>query len=390
MTVIDGVRMSGRPGRWRLSLDGGRIGRIERSEATGGGMVLPLLADIHVHLDKTFTSHRFETRPASLLDAIELMAADRARWTWNDVRSRASRALARAHANGVAVMRSHVDWFEPVPPVAWSVLAELRDAWKGRVALELASLSPLDLLADAGGRIADEVARTAGVLGCFAYRNADQAAKIAGVFDLAEARGLVLDFHVDEGLDPELAGFDSIVEETARRGMAGRVLIGHACSLSVRPESEVADILGKAGEAGVGMTVLPTTNSFLQDAAPGRTPRFRGIAPMHEARSAGVPVFIASDNVRDSFYPHGNYDLLDVYRVAVLAGHLDAEDWADSVAVAPAAWCGADVAVVENGPADFILADADGMDDLVSLPRAALRVWRGGRLLANGAEGEQR
>ena len=390
MTVIDGVGLPGRPGRWRLSLDGGRIGRIERTETAGGGLVLPLLADIHVHLDKTWTSHRFDTRPASLSDAIEMMAADRARWTGDDIRSRASRALSRAHANGIAFMRSHVDWHEPSPPVAWSVLAELRESWRGRVALELASLSPLDLLAEAGGRIADEVARRGGVLGCFVYRNSDLAAKVAGVFDLAETRGLALDFHVDEGLDPELAGFDSIVAETARRGMTGRVLAGHACSLSVRPESEVARLLERAGEAGVGMTVLPTTNAFLQDAAPGRTPRFRGLAPMHEARCAGVPVFIASDNVRDGFYPHGDYDLLDVYRIAVLAGHLDAEDWIESVSAAPAAWCGFEVALSENGPADFIWADADGIDDLVSRPRAARKIWRGGRPLPNGRDGEAR
>ncbi|MDE2913807.1 MAG: amidohydrolase family protein [Paracoccaceae bacterium] len=386
--VLDGVRLPGRPGRWRLSLANGRIRQIERSTAEGGGLVLPLLADIHVHLDKTLTCDRFHTRPASLADAIAMTAADRERWTDTDIRDRAARALTRAHANGIAIMRSHVDWTVLAPPIAWSVLAELRDAWVGRMTLELASLSPLDLLAETGEPIARAVARTNGVLGCFVHQNGDLSRKIARVFDLAEARDLSLDFHVDECLERDMAGFDGIVAETARREMTGRVLVGHACSLSVRPESEVSDLLEQAGEAGIAMTILPTTNAFLQDASPGRTPRLRGLAPMHEARSAGVPVFIASDNVRDGFYPHGDYDLLDVYRFAVLTGHLDAEDWIDSIAESPAAWCGARPALVENGPADFIWVDADGMDDLISRPRAARQVWRDGRPLpsATGSE----
>lgn len=378
-TTLAGVGIPGRAGRWDLSLRGGRVAALVPSGTRGGGMVLPLMADVHVHLDKTFTAHRVGGRAATLFEAIDAMAADRARWTGADVRARAEAGLERAWRAGSGAMRSHVDWNAPEAPLAWPVLCELRETWRGRVALELASLTPLDLIAEAGQGIAARVAADGGVLGAFVYRNDRLAEGVAAMFDLAEAHDLPLDFHVDEGLEPEARGFDAIVAETARRGMAGRVLCGHGCSLSVRPEDDVARVLDRAGAAGVGLTVLPTTNAWLQDAAPGRTPRRRGIAPLVEARAAGVDVMIASDNVRDAFYPHGDYDLLDVFRTAVLLGHLDPADWAAAITTRPAAWCGAPAEpLAEGAPADFVWVDAADWDDLVSRPRTARQVWRSG------------
>jgi len=384
--MLDGLRIAGRAGHWCLAVAKGRIASLVPSEASGGGLLLPLLADVHVHLDKTFTSDRLRGRPASLFEAIDLMTEDSAGWTEQDLQARAGRALERALAHGVGAMRSHVDWTEPEVPLAWSVLNELKQEWRGRIELQLASLSPLDLLDEVGETIARRVAADGGVFGAFVYRNADLARKTARVFDMAEAADLHLDFHVDEGLEPEARGIDAIVAETAGRKMGGRVLCGHGCALSVRPEQEVQAVLARAGEAGLALTVLPTTNAWLQDAARGRTPRLRGLAPLHEARAAGVDVLFASDNVRDGFYPHGDYDPLDPYRTAVLSGHLDPADWLGSITHGAASWCGASADVAEGRIADFIWFDVTDMDDLISRPRAAREVWRQGRSISDPAQ----
>ncbi len=376
---LSGVRLADRAGTWDIAVRDGRIAALSPVEQGGGGMVLPLLADVHVHLDKTFTGHRIEGRPATLFDAIDAMSADRALWTEDDVRARAQRALERAWRSGTGAMRTHVDWSEAEVPLAWPVLCELREEWRGRVHLQLASLSPVELLVEEGAAIAARVARDGGVLGGFVYRNGALEEAVEKVFALADRHDLRLDFHVDEGLEPEAQGFDVIVAETARREMAGRVLCGHACSLAIRPEDEVARVLDAAGEAGVALTVLPTTNAWLQDGTPGRTPRLRGLAPLHEAREAGIEVMIASDNVRDGFYPFGDYDLVEVFRAAVLAAHLDPADWSHAIADMPANWCGMTLpALEEDEPADFLWIDAEDWADLVSCPRARRVVWRDG------------
>lgn len=380
--ILTGVALAGRAGHWDIAHVRGRITAITPSQARGGGFVMPLMADIHVHLDKTLTAHRMPRAATSLFQAIEMMGADAQTWTPDDLHARASDALHRAWHHGTALMRSHVDWYQPQPPAAWQVLTALADEWRGRVDLQLAALTPLDLMADIGPAIAAHLQVQGGVLGAFVYRNDDLAARIGGVFDLAQTHGLDLDFHVDEGLEPEATGIDAIIAETARRGMGGRVLCGHGCALSIRPPDQVARLLDQAARAGVALTVLPGANLYLQDGAPGRTPRLRGLAPMTEARATGLPVMIGSDNVRDGFFPYGDYDLWDMFRLAVIAGHLPPQDWLDAISATPAAWMGRDLRITQGGPASFVWIQADDLFDALSRPGAARQVWRDGHILA--------
>jgi cytosine deaminase len=378
--VIEGVALDGRV--VDMVLAGGRIARIVPCAGPARWLVLPLLVDPHLHLDKTFTIGRAGRGEPGLFGAIEAMKADLANWTEADIRARARRALEEAAAAGIGGLRTHVDWWAREAPPAWGVLGELAEEWRGRIAVQLASLSPLDLLGDpdVGGAIAEAVAGSAGaVLGCFVYRNDDLQAKLARVFRLAERHGLMLDFHVDEGLEKEARGFDAIARLAGERRMGERVLCGHACSLSVRPEAEVARALDAAAEAGLALTVLPTTNAWLQDMEPGRTPRLRGLAPMAEAREAGVTVLLGADNVADPFYPFGCYDPLDVLRLAVPLAQIEPAEWVGAVTGEAARRIGIEMAAVAEGAAaDFVLVEGAEWGEALRRPPLRRRVFRGG------------
>ncbi len=382
--MLSGVAITGLSGRHDIHIEGNRIASITPSRATGGGLVTPLFADVHVHLDKTFTMPRIaQNGPAKvecLFDAIDLMNADRQNWTADDIRARASKGLETAFAQGVGAMRSHVDWIAPETPTAWPVLNELREEWKGRIDLQLAALVHGDLVLEAGKSIAARVAQDNGVLGAFFYRNPDLEAKIAEMFRLATAHGLDLDFHVDEGLDIEANGFSLIVDATRRHSMGGKVLCGHACSLSLRGPDELPRILDAAAEAGVALVALPTTNLYLQDRLGGKSPRMRGVAPLKEARAAGMDVMIGSDNVRDAFYPYGDYDPLAILRLAAPVCHLEPQEWLDSITTLPARLIKSErVQVPKAGaPANFIWHDAEDLNDLISRPQAPRTIWRDG------------
>lgn len=340
-----------------LEIAGGRIARITPVPGPADWLALPLPVDPHVHLDKTFLWPRARPSAPGLFAAIEAALADCARWTPADIRTRAGRALDEAAAAGMAALRTHVDWVEPGVPLAWDVLGEM--AQDAPLHVQRAPLVSIDLLGDAdlGPPVAAHVAATGdGVLGSFLYRHDDHAAKLARIFRLAADHGLRLDFHVDEGLEPEADGFDTIVDLTARFGMAGRVLCGHGCSLSVRDPDQVARVLDGAAAAGVALCVLPPTNLWLQDGAPGRTPRLRGLAPLIEARAAGVEVMFGADNVADPFYPFGCYDPLETLRLACTAAHLDPADWTRAITVGPARAMGLGVPSLAPGaPADLLL-----------------------------------
>lgn len=377
--LLDAIHLNGQT--VRLRLQGSRIAQIEAVEGPALGVILSLPVDPHVHLDKTFVSHRCPLTAPGLFGAIAAIGKDKALWTAQDLRDRMDLALAEAWVNGVRAMRSHIDWDGTSAPLAWHVLEEVAADWAGRITLQRAALGDLDLLGDPdiGPVIAAQVAQSGGVLGAFLYRHADHVTKLDRIFALAAHHDRLLDFHVDEGLDPEACGFDAIVALTARYGMAGRVMCGHACSLSVRPEDGVRRILEAAAKAGVALTVLPTTNTYLQDNHLGRSPRQRGLAPMQEASAAGVKVMLGADNVRDPFFPYGSYDPLDIHRQAVLMGHLDPAAWIQAITTSPAEAIGLTPGKIAQGElADFIVIRATDWPDVISRPRALRHVFRAG------------
>ena len=71
-------------------------------------------------------------------------------WTEDDIYERAEKAIQDAWRNGTGFIRTHIDWIEEKTPLAWNVLLSLQEKWKSKVVIELASLSPIDLLPSKG------------------------------------------------------------------------------------------------------------------------------------------------------------------------------------------------------------------------------------------------
>jgi len=366
-------------------LAGERVASIAPSQRTARGTLLSGLVDAHAHIDKNYTVRDVGAAEGNLFAAIGRMAAHRASWTAEGLRARMQRALDEAWRSGTRALRTHLDWGEADAPTSLAVFERLRDAWRGRIELQFVALTPLDVFADAkaGERIARTVKRAGGVLGAFVYRNDGIVHKLGRAFDLAQEQGLALDFHVDEGLDPEATGLRTIAQIAIARGLHGRVTCGHACSLSVQDEAFANDTLALCAQAGIHLISLPTTNLYLQGAWDG-TPLQRGITRIREAAARGIRASLATDNVQDAFYPYGGYDLVETFGLGVQMAHLSpAIDWLDAITVSPAkalrlAWDGR---IAPDCPADLVLLAATDEYELLD-PRGRQRtVIRAGRIL---------
>ena len=136
--------------------------------------------------------------------------------------------------------------------------------------------------------------------------------------------------------------------------------------------------------AGVAVVSLPMCNMYLQDRqAAARTPHWRGVTLLKELAAAGVPVALASDNIRDPFYAYGDLDPIEVFAQAVRIAQLDSPlgGWARAVTATPATVMGTAIgsALAHGRDADFILFRARSWSELLSRPRGARLVVRGGR-----------
>ena len=357
------------------------------------GLVWPSFVDAHSHLDISQTWQRSPNADGTFLGALAATAEDHAQpWPADDIRRRFDFGLRCAYAHGVAGIRTHLDSDEPVAEEHWAVFRALREEWAGRVELQATSLVPMDVMgSDFAPRLADLVARSGGNLGAVTRLGEDGhgavpegfQALLDRIFELAEERGLDLDFHVDETGVEGARALGYIARTAVRRKFRGRILCGHCCSLAVQPEPVIAATLAACAEAGLSIVSLPMCNMFLQDRVAGRTPRWRGVTLLHEIAAHGIPIAVGHDDCRNAWHGYGDQNMLEVFTTAVRVAHLDRPygSWPRAATLTPARILQLDKrgAVAVGWPADFMLYKARTMSELISRPQTDRIVLRRGR-----------
>ena len=375
-----------------LTIDGTQLSDAPpaRTVDMKGAMAFPAFTDMHTHLDKGHIWPRRPNPDGTFMGALTNVAEDRAaNWTAEDIRTRAEFSLRCAYAHGTKAIRTHLDSIPPQDAISWPVFRALRDAWAGRIDLQAVCLVSADDVPEGPGdaahpfhRTADIVADSQGVLGMVTLPLPDMGARLRHFFDLAQARGLAADFHVDETGDPGTATLRLIAETVLDTGFSAPVVVGHCCSLAQQSDSEALHTLDLVARAGLHVVSLPMCNLYLQDRTPGRTPRWRGVTLVHEMKARGIPVSFASDNTRDPFYAFGDMDMLEVMREATRIAHLDHADpdWTHSFTTNPAAACGLPAPSMDPGaPADLVICRARTFNELMARPQSDRTVLRAGR-----------
>ena len=344
------------------------------------GIVLPRLVDVHTHIDKGQIWQRAQNPDGTHTGARTAVMADReANWSRDDVAKRMDFALRCAFAHGTGALRTHIDSYPKQTPISWPLFAEMREQWKGRIALQAVSLYPIDMALNdkpSFRAMVETVARHGGILGGLTFLgeapNAKSDAALDKIFEAAIANGLDLDFHVDESDSPQARSLGQIADAALRHKFKGRIVAGHCCSLALADDDERAAIIAKVAAAGIAIVSLPMCNMYLQDRQSGRTPRWRGVAPFHEFAAGGVTVMVASDNTRDPFYAYGDLDMLEVYREATRILHFDHSDrpWLKTIAATPGEVMGLPHGRMAIGaPAGLVLTRARTVNELLSRPQ---------------------
>lgn len=364
----------------RISPAGSIAGEAVESRDVRGGIVLPRFVDMHTHIDKGHIHARSPNPDGTFLGARMATLADREnRWSADDVRRRMDFALRCAYAHGTSTLRTHLDSLGKQAAISWPVFAEMREAWRGRIELQAVALQPCELAIDDEPQFKTLVALVAkhgGILGGLTFmgnppdEKLDQA--LDRTFAAAAANGLDVDFHVDESESVDARSLEQIALAALRNRFTGRITAGHCCSLALQSAAHRARVIDRVGEANMAIVSLPMCNMYLQDRSAGRTPRWRGIAPLHELDQAGIAVAVASDNTRDPFYAYGDLDMLEVFREATRIAHFDHSDrpWLRLTGPAPAEIIGLPSAgkISVGGAADFVITRARSLNELLCRP----------------------
>ncbi len=351
-----------------------------------GALVFPGFVDAHVHLDKTHTWDRAPNRTGTFADACETLGRDTVNWSRPDILRRAGFALHCAWEHGTRTLRTHVDTALSFGEVNHAAMAELREAWRGRITLQTV---PLTGISNYGGAEGDQIADLAlrygaSALGGWSPMGPDLPAQLDRLLAIARDRGVGIDLHVDESGDPGQEVLRLTAEAVLRSGFAGPVVCGHCCSLAVQDPGRQRETLALIKEARVRVVSLPLCNLYLQDRRTSgfpRTPKWRGVTLIHEMMDAGIPVACASDNVRDAFYGFGDYDAAEVLIESVRVAHLDSRlpEAPSVVTTAAAEIVGLPKGgrIAEGGPAQLVVFPAKSLSEFLSRPGSRRRLVDG-------------
>ena len=370
----------------------GRITALDPVELPAS-LKLPLaltpLVDPHVHLDKAFTAAAFPNPTGTMAGALEANLRELRQRRGKQVLQRAGLALERAWRYGLRALRSHVDSQAPAALEVWEALQQLRARWAGRVDLQLVALAPLGFWRTAdGARLARRVAGDGGLLGSVVGTSfaplAWDAMGLEALLAQAETLGCGLDLHIDENDAAPAHGVRALERLLARRGCRVPITCSHATGLALLPPAPLARLAERLAEAGVAVVALPFTNLWLLGKREGTTPLLRPQAPIQQLQAAGVRVAMGSDNVQDPWYPGGDFDPLELLRLAPLLSHQLpwrrrglAPFTSEASRLLDLPWDGV---LREGAPADLLVLGASSWGDLLARPPQR-RVMRAGRWL---------
>ncbi len=371
----------------------GRIAAIEPASSRegakdvvdiGGALLVPSFVEGHIHLDTSFYGdkwipHKPCTNGFDVHERVAFQAENMAAAAPMDERAR--NQLDLCISNGALQMRSHVMVDGSVGLKSLETILKVREEYADIIDIQLVAFPQSGILKSPGTpELMDEaIAMGADLVGGLDPLSFDRDIKghLDVVFGIAEKRGVDVDIHLHDASTLGAMTIEEICARTTALGMQGHVAVSHAYGLGdLAPDAakKIATLIAKSGVSI--MTNAPGNHNF---------------PPVALLRAAGVTVFSGSDNIRDSWWPFGDGDML--HRAEIIAYRSGFYTDAELSAAFDVVTSGGAKALRLEGygigigaKADFVTLAAEHLPEaVVAIPKPR-RVFKEGRLVAeNGS-----
>ena len=343
----------------------------------GGLLVLPGMIDGHVHLDKTLTGLPWMPHPAGPDRASRIATERGLRANLPPPAERASNLVLQSVAAGTTAFRSHADIGPDIGVRHVEALLEVKAAFAHAADFQIVAFPQYGVLAAPGTyELMDEaLAMGADLVGGIdpIGQDGDLDGQLDLVFRLAGKHGAGIDIHIHDPGEAGLLEIAALAERTRAAGLEGRVTVSHGFCLGACPDEIFERLAGAMAEAGMSLATH----------GGGASP----LPPVKKLRERGVEVFVGNDDVRDTWAPYGNGDLL--IRAMLLSwrsGFRADGDLAvafDCATAAPRRVFGQDDRGIAVGaPADLFTVHAETLAEAVAQHPPRGVVFKGGRPVA--------
>ena len=374
-----------------IGVIGGRIAAIQPSLAADAPvydaescLACAGLVETHIHLDKSRIIDRCAPEPGRAPKSMERVAAVKHTFNQQDVYDRASRTLEECIKWGATRMRTHVELDAGVELRSFEAIEQLRRDYAWAIDLELC-VFPQESLTDnprSDALIVEALKRGAKVVGAAPNYDPDKVTHIQRIFDLAREYDVDIDMHLDSGNSPDDMDIYQVCDLTEKYGLGGRVAVGHGSKYSTMPPADLAILAKRIADAGVAVTVLPTTDLFMG----GRDQTYavrRGLADANMLCDHGVNCSISSNNILNPFTPMGDGSLIRVANMQANVCQIShPHHFRDCFAMLTDRSARLmnlkDYGIAVGNPADIVIVDAASPEQAIAENRAPLAVFKHG------------
>ena len=349
-----------------------------------GALVVPGFIEGHIHLDTSFYGdawipHKPCTNGFDVHERVAFQAENMAQAAPMDVR--AGKQLDLCIANGSTHMRSHVMVDGSVGLKSLETVLAVREEYRGLIDIQLVAFPQSGILKSPGTPqlVDDAVAMGADLVGGLdpASFDRDVEKHLDIVFGVAEKHGVGVDIHLHDGGTLGLFTIEQICARTRALSMGGHVAVSHAYGLGDLSSEAAKRAAALLADSGVSiMTNAPGNHAF---------------PPVALLRSAGVTVFSGSDNIRDSWWPYGDGDMLGrAMMIGYRSGFYTDDELKAAFDVVTESGARAlrleDYGLRVGAKADFVTLTAEHVPEAVVTVPKGRSVYKAGKLVAsNGA-----
>ena len=299
-----------------------------------GCLVVPGLIETHIHLDKTCILDRCRIEEGTVAEAVRETAAAKRGFTVEDVYARGQQTLERCISHGTMRMRTHVELDPGIGLIGLEAVEQLVRGYAWAIDVEIC-VFPQEGMTNYPGTeelLIEGLRRGARAIGAVPYFDTDPRAQIDRIFAIARDFDAEIDMHLDLAETTQNMQIEYVCRKTEEFGRGGRVAVGHVTQMSLLPPDRFGKIATRLANAGVAVTILPSTDLHLMGRSHDHAVP-RGVVPAEPLRKAGVTCSISTNNVLNPFTPYGDGSLIrmanlyanvcHVSRPADLAGCLD-------------------------------------------------------------------
>lgn len=398
--IIRNAKLRNKLNKVDIGVDNGKIVSMEESILdtadleidASGNLVVPPFIDPHIHLDKVnIVDVVRPNESGTLKEAIEIIWDKKAIYTTEDIVKRSEEVIKMAILNGTLKMRTHVDVDTVGGLKPMKGIIALREKYKDLMDLQIIAFPQEAIIKDPGCEqlMWDAMEMGADIVGGMpAHEDTpeDSRRHIEICFDIAEKYNADVDMHIDETDDPFYRTLEMLADETIKRGWEGKVTAGHTCALAAYDDHYAEYVIEKVKLAKINVITNPVTNLMLQGRK-DKQPIRRGITRVKELLDAGVNMSFGQDCIKDTFYPFGSADMLQVALITAHAAQMslphEIETVFDMITFNAAKILRIEGYGIDVGnDADLVILNTDNVKDAIRLQPERLYVIKAGKIIA--------